>query len=108
MNIVTYVTRNPTKFQNAQNLALISSNPTLKFTKSKATLSKRSHATKLAKLSKFYKSHYSSTTPGITPPPTLGGLPGPHMKFINEWFTPQDFLNLMQGKVGRTISFENS
>jgi len=35
--------------------------------------------------------------------PALGGFPGPYMKYINQWFQPEDFLNLMRGKADRTI-----
>lgn len=35
--------------------------------------------------------------------PALGGFPGPYMKFINQWFTSQDFLSLMQDRNDRTI-----
>lgn len=33
----------------------------------------------------------------------LNGFPGPYMKFINKWFTPEDFLNLMDGKNNRDV-----
>ena len=33
--------------------------------------------------------------------PALNGFPGAYMKYINQWFTPQDYLNLMQGKENR-------
>lgn len=35
--------------------------------------------------------------------PALGDFPGPYMKYINGWFKPEDFINLMQGKDDRTI-----
>ncbi|MFA5743006.1 MAG: non-canonical purine NTP pyrophosphatase [Candidatus Paceibacterota bacterium] len=35
--------------------------------------------------------------------PALDGFPGPYMKYINGWFAPQDFINLMQNKKDRTI-----
>ena len=35
--------------------------------------------------------------------PSLNGFPGPYMKYINQWFKPEDFINLMQGKKDRTI-----
>lgn len=35
--------------------------------------------------------------------PALNGFPGPYMKSINHWFTPQDFLRLMDGVTERTI-----
>jgi len=35
--------------------------------------------------------------------PALNGFPGPYMKYINTWFTPQDFINLMKDKTNRTI-----
>ncbi|MBI4037284.1 hypothetical protein HY385_02575 [Candidatus Daviesbacteria bacterium] len=33
----------------------------------------------------------------------LNGFPGPLMKYINEWFTPQDFLNLMKDRENREV-----
>lgn len=35
--------------------------------------------------------------------PSLNGFPGAFMKYVNKWFTPQDFLNLMQNKIDRSI-----
>jgi XTP/dITP diphosphohydrolase len=33
----------------------------------------------------------------------LNGFPGPLIKLINEWFSAEDFLNLMRGKNNRRI-----
>ena len=33
----------------------------------------------------------------------LNGFPGPFIKFINEWLSVDDFLNLMRGKANRRI-----
>lgn len=33
----------------------------------------------------------------------LNGFPGPFIKFVNEWFSADDFLNLMQGKLNRKV-----
>ncbi|MDD5551740.1 MAG: non-canonical purine NTP pyrophosphatase [Candidatus Pacebacteria bacterium] len=35
--------------------------------------------------------------------PTLKGFPGPYMKYVNEWFSADDFLNLMKGKKNKII-----
>lgn len=35
----------------------------------------------------------------------LNGFPGAYMKYINEWFTPQNFLNLMKDKENREMVF---
>jgi XTP/dITP diphosphohydrolase len=35
--------------------------------------------------------------------PALNGFPGPYMKYINKWFVPQDFINLMSGKENRQV-----
>ncbi len=35
--------------------------------------------------------------------PTLNGFPGPYMKSINKWFTPQNFIELMRGKEDREV-----
>ncbi len=37
---------------------------------------------------------------------SLNGFPGAYMKYINQWFTPQDFLNLMRGHQDRTVFLE--
>jgi len=34
---------------------------------------------------------------------SLKGFPGPYMKYMNEWFEPEDFLLLMDNKTDRTI-----
>ncbi|MGB8980895.1 MAG: non-canonical purine NTP pyrophosphatase, partial [Anaerolineales bacterium] len=33
----------------------------------------------------------------------LNGFPGPFIKFVNEWFSAEDYLNLMQGKTNRRV-----
>jgi len=35
--------------------------------------------------------------------PALKGFPGPYMKYVNKWFSVNDFLNLMKSKQKRTI-----
>lgn len=35
--------------------------------------------------------------------PSLNGFPGPYMRHINEWFSAEDFLKLMEDKKNRTI-----
>lgn len=35
--------------------------------------------------------------------PALNGFPGPYMKSINQWFIPNDFINLMKNKTNRSI-----
>ncbi len=35
--------------------------------------------------------------------PALNGFPGPFMKYINDWFTAEDFLNLMKDKEDDTV-----
>jgi XTP/dITP diphosphohydrolase len=40
--------------------------------------------------------------------PALNGFPGPYMKYINKWFTSEDFLALMQNKKDRTILTNDS
>lgn len=37
--------------------------------------------------------------------PALNGFPGAYMKYINEWFTPDDFLRLLDGKNDREMIF---
>lgn len=34
--------------------------------------------------------------------PALNGFPGPYMKYINDWLSPEDFINLMIDKTDRT------
>lgn len=38
--------------------------------------------------------------------PALNGFPGPYMKSMNHWFTPDDFLRLMNGISDRSIVLE--
>lgn len=35
----------------------------------------------------------------------LNGFPGPYMKYVNQWFTAQDFLTLLADKPDRRITF---
>ena len=35
--------------------------------------------------------------------PILKGFPGPYMKYMNDWFSPEDFLRLMEGRSDRRI-----
>lgn len=35
--------------------------------------------------------------------PSLGGFPGAYMKYVNQWLTADDLLNLMKGKDNRDI-----
>lgn len=34
---------------------------------------------------------------------SLGGFPGPYAKYINKWLTAGDILNMMQGKIDRSM-----
>lgn len=36
----------------------------------------------------------------------LKGFPGPYMKYINEWFTPQNFLELTQNLKDRNVTLQ--
>lgn len=38
--------------------------------------------------------------------PALNGFPGPYMKSINYWFSPDDFLRLMHGVADRRVYLE--
>ena len=40
--------------------------------------------------------------------PALNGFPGAFMKYVNDWLTPEDFLNLMQNKTDRKIICDES
>jgi len=40
--------------------------------------------------------------------PALGGFPGPFMKFVNQWFKLQDFINLMTDNEDRRIILKDS
>jgi len=37
----------------------------------------------------------------------LNGFPGPFIKFVNQWFSAEDYVNLMQGKTNRTIIIQD-
>ncbi|WP_461614951.1 non-canonical purine NTP pyrophosphatase [Clostridium sp. Marseille-QA1073] len=38
---------------------------------------------------------------------SLNGFPGPFIKFVNEWFSVDDYINLMKGKTNRTIIIQD-
>jgi len=38
----------------------------------------------------------------------LGGFPGPFIKYVNQWFNPEDFLRLMEGKKNRRVVVKGS
>jgi XTP/dITP diphosphohydrolase len=40
--------------------------------------------------------------------PALNGFPGAYMKDVNNWFTPQDWLNLMQDKSDRSATIREA
>jgi len=40
--------------------------------------------------------------------PALNGFPGPYMKYVAEWFTPQDFIHLMADKKDKRIMFSEN
>jgi XTP/dITP diphosphohydrolase len=37
----------------------------------------------------------------------LNGFPGPFIKFVNKWFSADDYLNLMMGKSDRSVSIHD-
>lgn len=37
----------------------------------------------------------------------LNGFPGPFIKFVNEWFCADDYLNLLQGKSNRRVIIQD-
>lgn len=37
----------------------------------------------------------------------LNGFPGPFIKYVNKWFTAQDYLNLMVGKKNRMVTVKS-
>ena len=103
---ISYVTGNPGKFENAQKffapynieveqLALkieeIQSDDSVEITIAKATSAFNTHKQPL---------FVNDASWAI---PSLKGFPGPFMKYINQWFEPVDFVNLMTGKADRRI-----
>lgn len=38
----------------------------------------------------------------------LGGFPGVYAKYLSDWFTTEDLLNLMKGKVSRRVEFRET
>jgi XTP/dITP diphosphohydrolase len=40
--------------------------------------------------------------------PALNGFPGAYMKFVAEWFRPEDFILLLSDKADKTITFSES
>jgi len=39
--------------------------------------------------------------------PALKGFPGPYMHYINNWFSPEDFLALMKNKKNKSVILEH-
>jgi non-canonical purine NTP pyrophosphatase (RdgB/HAM1 family) len=39
--------------------------------------------------------------------PALKGFPGPFMHYVSDWFSAEDFLNLMQDKTDRKVLLQN-
>ncbi|MFD3157275.1 non-canonical purine NTP pyrophosphatase [Haloimpatiens sp. FM7330] len=37
----------------------------------------------------------------------LNGFPGPFIKFVNEWFSADDYINLMKNKTNRTLIIQD-
>lgn len=35
----------------------------------------------------------------------LNGFPGPYMKYVNEWFTVEDYQNLLRSKINKKVIF---
>lgn len=35
----------------------------------------------------------------------LNGFPGPYMKYVNEWFTTDDYMNLLRDKKNKDVTF---
>lgn len=35
----------------------------------------------------------------------LNGFPGPYMRYVNEWFNADDFINLLKSKSNKTVTF---
>lgn len=103
---ISYVTGNPSKFENAQKffstynidveqLAIkideIQSGDSIEIAAAKAKTAFEIHKQPL----------FVNDASWIIP--SLKGFPGPFMKFINQWFEPGDFVNLMKGKSDRRI-----
>ncbi|HEX7042818.1 MAG TPA: non-canonical purine NTP pyrophosphatase [Patescibacteria group bacterium] len=60
----------------------------------KVVENKAKQAYEIIKTPLFVNDHFWSIT-------ALNGFPGAYMKYMNEWLTPDDFLNLMKGKKNR-------
>lgn len=108
---VSYVTSNPGKFENAkkffapynievEQLALkveeIQSSDSIEIATAKAQ-----SAYNIKKLPLFV-----NDASWIIP--SLKGFPGPFMKYMNQWFEPRDFINLMKDKTDRRIILRDS
>lgn len=104
--ILHYVTGNKNKFENAKNFFSIHDIQIKQFPISIAEI-QDSDPIKVAK-HKAKQAWEELRTPLFVNDaswsiPALGGFPGPFMKYINEWFQPVDFINIMRGKQDRRI-----
>lgn len=106
MNELRYVTGNQSKFDNAQNfftphgVKLIQAKlDTYEIQGADALLIAQSKAQQAWE--QLHEPLFVNDACWIIP--ALNGFPGPYMKYVNQWFKPEDFINLMRGKSDRTI-----
>ena len=106
INTLTYVTGNEKKFKVAEEV-LRESGILLRQEHLHTPEIQSCRVEEVAEYSAIWASQYLSQPVVVTDAgfyiEALNGFPGPFIKFINEWFSAQDFLSLMQGKNNRQI-----
>lgn len=106
METLLYVTGNPKKFEDANDLmksfdihleqAVLDIPEIQSDSAEEITLDKAKKAFEIVK-----KPLFVNDSSWLIP--ALNGFPGPYMKYINQWFTSQDFISLMSGYDNREI-----
>ncbi len=103
---LTYVTRNKHKFENAQKffvphgVELVQASLSIQEIQAHDGLEVAKHKAQSAWEMLHEPLFVNDASWSI---PALNGFPGPYMKYVNEWFESNDFLQLMEGKEDRTV-----
>ncbi len=106
ISTLTYVTGNEIKFKVAEEV-LRESGILLRQENLRTPEIQSRRVEEVAEYSAIWASQYLEQPVVVTDAgfyiEALNGFPGPFIKFINEWFSAQDFLSLMQGKNNRRV-----
>jgi XTP/dITP diphosphohydrolase len=105
-NILVYVTSNEVKFKVAQQ-ALQNSRITLERKSLNTPEIQSRHVEEIAEWSAIWSSQQLNQPVVVMDAgyyiEVLNGFPGPFIKFVNEWLSADDYLNLLKGKTNRRV-----